>query len=128
MGMAKLRRLYEQLVEAGAGEQREVLVGGEEQPVEDVVGITKITTTTIMTTTTMMMEVDLLAAAVGVLLGEEAAEPVPEGRGVEGAVLRILVQPETGGLAMVRSSLLSRTELTYQMMPMLGPVHVDPQQ
>jgi hypothetical protein len=105
MEMAKLRRLCVQQVEAEVGASLGELVEGEEQLVEDVVGITRITTTTTITTTMMMtMEVDLLVEAVGVLLGEEVVGLVREERGVEGVVLEMLVQPGIGGLVMVRPS------------------------
>jgi hypothetical protein len=107
MAMEKLRRLYEQPVEEEGGEQRGVLAGVEERPGVDVVVITRITITTITTTTTTMMmtEADLLVVAVGVLLGEEVVGLVREEPGVEEVVREILLQPETGGLAMVRLSL-----------------------
>jgi len=106
--MGKPKRPCEQLGEGEEGEQREVLVGGEEQLDEDeaVVVIIRITIATIMTTTmTTMMEVDLLVVVVEEVLGEEGEGLVRGEQGEEGVVLAMLVRGGKDDQAMVRSSL-----------------------
>ena len=129
--MGKPKRPCEQLEEEEEEEeaQQGVLVGGEERLLGDVVAVViiRITIATIMTTTmTTMMEVDLLVVVVEEVLGEEGEGLVREEQGVGGVMLEMPVRVERGGLGMVCLSLLANAwKLTYQMMEIPGPVHVD---